>query len=161
MKLVCQLNWKEKEKIDDCGRRRYQFAESTHCSTHETALLISMIFEKHFHDVLLLNKKETSWNFKQKDLLVTKISPKQQTCLPQAKCSFNSNVWVNVLSKDFQRISSPKVYIPKNILELFDQSVYLKIVSYINPIFVNISIIVLNFECPFESFALVNMSKLV
>ena len=90
-----------------------------------------------------------------------KNSPKQQTCLPRAKCSFNPNVWVNVLSKDFQKISSSKVYISKNILKLFDQCVYLKIVSYINPIFVNISIIVLNFEFPFENFALVNMSKLV
>ena len=54
----------------------------------------------------------------------------------------------------------------KKTLQLFDQPVYLKKVSYINPIFPlwffhNIFTMVQNFQTLFENFALVNMSKLV
>ena len=46
------------------------------------------------------------------------------------------------------------------LLQLFDQSIYLKIVSYINPNFPNIPIKVQNFQTLFENFVKI-MSKLV
>ena len=46
-----------------------------------------------------------------------------------------------------------KVYIPKQLLQLFDQSIYLKVVSYINPIFPNILNMIQNFKTLFENFA--------
>ena len=64
-------------------------------------------------------------------------------------------------SKDFQRTFSSKVYIPNHLLQLFVQSKYLKIVSYINLIFHNILTMVQNFQTLFKNFALVIMSKLV
>ena len=55
-----------------------------------------------------------------------------------------------------------KVYIPNQLLQLFDQSIHiLNLASSINLIFSNIPTTVQNFQTLFENFALVNMSKLV
>ena len=55
-----------------------------------------------------------------------------------------------------------KVYIPNQLLQLFDQSIHiLNLAPCINPIFSNIPTTVQNFQTLFENFALVNMSKLV
>ena len=49
----------------------------------------------------------------------------------------------------------------EELLQLSDESIYLKVVSYINPNFPNVLTMVQNFQTFFENFALVNMSKLV
>ena len=91
--------------------------------------------------VTLLNSQATIKNLRK----TTIPPPAELFCLPS----------------DFQKTSLSKVYIPKLLVQLFDQSIYLKVVSYINPNFPNIPTMVQNFQTLFENFALVNMSKLV
>ena len=105
------------------------------------------------HGVTLLNIQTTI-----KNLPKTSISPSTELlCLP-----YNQNIFNLVESlyiKTFRSWSN--VYITKQPLQLFDQFIYLKVVSYINPNFPNIPSMVQNFQILFENFALVNMSKLV
>ena len=49
----------------------------------------------------------------------------------------------------------------RKLLQLLYQFIYLKVVSYINLIFLNIPTMVQNFQTLFVNFALVSMSKLV
>ena len=69
--------------------------------------------------------------------------------------------WRYWIVKRLWKICPKHQNLPKQLLQLFDQSIYLKIVSYINPNFPNIPTMVQNFQTLFENFALVNMSKLV
>ena len=71
----------------------------------------------------------------------------------QIKLIFNS-----VVQRVFDLLFDPGV---EELLQLSDQSIYLKVVSYINPNFPNVLTMVQNFQTFFENFALVNMSKLV
>ena len=73
--------------------------------------------------------------------------------LVQIKLIFNS-----VVQGDFDLLFDPGV---EELLQLSDESIYLKVVSYINPNFRNVLTMVQNFQTFFENFALVNMSKLV
>ena len=98
-----------------------------------------MIFENFFQDVHILNKKDTSWS----------QNPQNPYWLQKfyqgGKHASHKPNRVNVPLKDFQITSSSKVYIPKKLLQLFDQSLYMKIVSYVNPIFPNIPTMFQNF----------------
>ena len=68
------------------------------------------------------------------------------------------NCFANLLIKRFSKnIFAEGVY-TKKLLQLFDQSIYLKVVSFINPLF---PLWFKTFKMVFENFALVNISKLV
>ena len=68
--------------------------------------------------------------------------------------------WRYWIVKRLWKICPKHQNLPKQLLQLFDQSIYLKIVSYINPNFPNIPIKVQNFQTLFENFVKI-MSKLV
>ena len=103
--------------------------------------------------VTLLNIQTTI-----KNLPKTSISPRTELlCLPYSRNIFNlvESLYIKTCT------SWSKVYITKQLLHLFDQFIYLKVVSYINLNFPNIPSMVGNFQILFENFALLNMSKLV
>ena len=78
--------------------------------------------------VTLLNRQATIKNLPKTSIPL----PTELLCLPP-----NQNLQ--------KKTSSLKVYASKKLLQLFNQSLYLKVVSYINPNFSNIPTVVQNF----------------